>query len=386
MKKLDKETYQELIDTESEMCISMYFPTFKTGADIKQNSIRFKQRIREAEDKLYNMKLTKSEVESILRPASNLVDETKFWQNQDDSLAIFMVDEKIQYFQLPFQVKEKTVLGNKFYTKPLLPLITGDEEYFILAISQNENRLFKASKQKIEEIEMKDAPESVESMKQDDDPNLETPVRTANPAIGNSLVYNKATQGQAPENDFNKNEMTRYFRAIDVCLEKHKKKNTPLILAGVEYLIPIFREKSKYPNILDEYIRGNPEILDAKDLHKESWKIIEEKFTKIQQLAEEKYLQYKGQKNGLVSNSISKILPEAYKGQIETLFISKDLEKWGKFIPDKDKVQVYNDEKFDAEDLVGIAIDLTQSRGGTVYSVSQEQIPNNEEIAAVLRY
>lgn len=386
MKKLDKEDYQRLVDTESEMCISMYFPTFKTGADIKQNPIRFKQRIREAEDKLYNMELTKDEVEAILKPASNLVDETKFWQNQDDSLAIFIADKESEYFQLPFEVKEKTVLGKKFYTKPLLPLISYDEEYFILAISQNENRLFKASKQHIEEIEMKNAPESVESMKQDDDPRSQLPIRTANPEGGNSLVYNMTTQGQANENDFNRNEMTKYFRAIDACLEKYKKKNTPLILAGVEYLIPIFREKSKYPNILDEYIRGNPEILDAKDLHKQSWEIIEEKFTKIQQLAEEKYLQYKGQKNGLASNSISKILPEAYKGQIETLFISKNLEKWGKFIPEKDKVQIYNNEKFDSEDLVGVAIDLTQSRGGTVYSMPQEKIPDNEEIAAVLRY
>lgn len=386
MKKLDKETYQELVDTEDDICISMYFPTFKTGADIKQNAIRFKQRVREAEDKLYNLKLTKDEVEAILKPASNLVDETKFWQNQDEALAIFLANQQIKYFPLPFEVKEKTVLSTRFYTKPLLPLITNDEEYFILAISQNENRLFKASKQEIEEIEMKDAPESVESMKRDDDPNLETPIRTANPSIGNSLVYNKATQGQAIENDFNKNEMTRYFRAIDVCLEKYKKKNTPLILAGVEYLIPIFREKSKYPNILDEYIRGNPEILDAKDLHKEAWVIIEEKFTKIQQLAEEKYLQYKGQKNGLASNSISKIIPQAHKGQIETLFISEDLEKWGKFMPQKDKVQIFNDEKFDSEDLVGVAINLTQSRGGTVYSVPQDEIPDNEEIAAVLRY
>lgn len=386
MEKLNKEAYEKLINTENDICISMYFPTFKAGADIKQNSIRFKQRIREAEDKLYNLKLTKDEVELILKPASNLVDETKFWQNQDESLAIFIEGENIQYFPLPYEVKEKTILGTRFFTKPLLSLITGDEEYFILAISQNENRLFKASKQNIEQIEMKDAPKSVESMKQDDDPKSGLPIRIASPEAGNALVYNNTTQGQAPENDFNRKEMTRYFRAIDESLEKYKKKNTPLILAGVEYLIPIFREKSKYPNILDDYIRGNPEILDAKDLHKQSWQMIEDKFIKIQELAEEKYLQYKGQNNGLASNSLSKILTQAYKGQIETLFISEDLEKWGKFMPEKEKVQIFNDEKFDSEDLVGLAMELTHSRGGTVYSVPQEEIPDNEEIAAVLRY
>lgn len=386
MEKLNKESYEELINTENDICISMYFPTFKIGADIKQNAIRFKQRVREAEDKLYKLNLTKDEVELILKPASNLVDETKFWQNQDESLAVFIEGENIKYYPIPFEVKEKTVLGTRFFTKPLIPLITGDEEYFILAISQNENRLFKASKQNIEQVEMKNAPKSVEDMKQDDDPKSGLPIRIASSEAGNSLVYNNTTQGQAPENDFNRKEMTRYFRAIDESLEKYKKKNTPLILAGVEYLIPIFREKSKYPNILDDYIRGNPEILDAKDLHKQSWEMIEDKFVKIQQLAEEKYLQYKGQNNGLSSNSLSKILTQAYKGQIETLFISEGLEKWGKFMPYKDKVQIFNDEKFDSEDLVGMAMELTQSRGGTVYTVPQEKVPDNEEIAAVLRY
>lgn len=386
MEKLNKESYEDLINTENDICISMYFPTFKIGADIKQNAIRFKQRVREAEDKLYKLNLTKDEVELILKPASNLVDETKFWQNQDESLAVFIEGENIKYYPIPFEVKEKTVLGTRFFTKPLIPLITGDEEYFILAISQNENRLFKASKQNIEQVEMKNAPKSVEDMKQDDDPKSGLPIRIASSEAGNSLVYNNTTQGQAPENDFNRKEMTRYFRAIDESLEKYKKKNTPLILAGVEYLIPIFREKSKYPNILDDYIRGNPEILDAKDLHKQSWEMIEDKFVKIQQLAEEKYLQYKGQNNGLSSNSLSKILTQAYKGQIETLFISEGLEKWGKFMPYKDKVQIFNDEKFDSEDLVGMAMELTQSRGGTVYTVPQEKVPDNEEIAAVLRY
>ncbi len=37
------------------------------GADIKQNPIRFKQRIREAEDKLYNMEWKKADVENFLK-------------------------------------------------------------------------------------------------------------------------------------------------------------------------------------------------------------------------------------------------------------------------------------------------------------------------------
>jgi release factor family 6 len=386
MNIIDKKTYEELLDRQGDLCISMYFPTFKMGPDIKQNSIRFKQRIREAEDKLYNMKLTKKEVESILKPASNLVDETKFWQNQSEALAIFIDGEQIDCYSLPYQVEEKTVLSNKFYTKPLIPLFNGEGEYYILAISQNENRFFKASNQLIYEIELKNAPESVESMKIDDDPNFKSPVKTANQLGDSSLSYNKNTQGQAPENEFDDNQIDRYFRAIDQVLDKYKKDNIPLVLAGVEYLIPIFKNISKYPNIVEEYIKGNPEILDAKDLHEKSMEFMGQKFNKIQELAKKKYEQYKGQKNKLYSNSISKIIPQAYKGQIETLFIADDLEKWGTFNPENDKVKILNDKKFEAEDLVAYAASLTTTRGGTVYSLTKDKLPDDNEIAAVLKY
>lgn len=384
---LTKEIYEDLLNRQEEMLISMYFPTYKMGPDIKQNTIRFKQRIRQAEDKLYNMKWRKSEVESFLKPASDLIDNTVFWQNQSEGLAVFLGQEKMDYYHLPYSVKEDTVLSNKFYTKPLIPLFTEGGEYYILALSQNEVRLLRANKQSIQEIEMKDAPKRLEDMKVDQDSRTKLQTKTAHTVSKSSLSYNKATQGQAVENDFDVNQLNRYFRAIDESLDRYKKKeNLPLILAGVEYLIPIFKEISKYPNIADEYIKGNPEILSADDLHKQSWDIMEPKFIRIQKLAQAKYNQYKGQNNKLYANSLESIIPKAYNGQVETLFIDKDAEKWGVHDLEKNKVKIYNDKKFEAEDLIGYASALTTTRGGTVYAVDSERLPDGKEVAAVLRY
>lgn len=384
---LSKEEYEKLTSTENDLCLSIYFPTYRMGADIKQNPIRFKQRIREAEDKLYNFNLTKSQVENILKPASNLVDETKFWQNQTEGLAIFITEGEMNYYHLPFEVKEQTVLSNKFYTKPLLTLFTGDEEYYILALSQNEVRLFEASRQSVKEIRMKDAPKSVEDMKIDDDPRTDLQIRIANQVSSTALVYNKVTQGQGVENDFDENQLNRYFRAIDESLNKISKKNKiPLVLAGVEYLIPIFKSISKYPNIIEEYIKGNPETLYGDDLHKMSWDLIEPKFTKIQELAQAKYNQYKGQKNKLYANSLESIIPKAYNGQVETLFIDKDADRWGEHNLETNKVKIFNDKKFEAEDLIGYASSLTSTRGGTVYAVDKEKVPDGGIVAAILRY
>ncbi len=234
---------------------------------------------------------------------------------------------------------------------------------------------------------MKDAPKSVEDMKVDHDPRTKLQIKIANPISSSSLVYNATSQGQGVENDFDVNQLNRYFRAIDESLDRYKKKdNIPLILAGVEYLIPIFKDISKYPNIVDEYIKGNPEILYGEDLHRESWKIMEPKFIKIQELAEAKYNQYKGQKNKLYANSLESIIPKAYNGQVETLFIDKDANKWGQHDLEKNQVKIFNDKKFEAEDLIGYASLLTTSRGGTVFAVDKEKVPDGKEVAAVLRY
>lgn len=387
MNILTKEIYENLLNTEKDIVISMYFPTYKMGADIKQNPIRFKQRIREAEDKLYNMEWKKGDVEVFLKPASDLIDERLFWENQSEGIAVFLSKDGIDYYNLPYEVQEYTVLSNKFYTKPLIPLFTGNGEYYILALSQNEVRLFKATKQTVQEIIMKDAPRNVGDMNIDYDPRTKLQIKTANPVGNSSLVYNATSQGQGVENDFDVNQLNRYFRAIDESLDKHiKKDNIPLIVAGVEYLMPIFKEISKYPNIVDEYIKGNPEIFYGEDLHKESWKIMEPKFIKIQELAEAKYNQYKGQQNKLYANSIESIIPKAYNGQVETLFVDKDADKWGKHDLEKNQVKIFNDKKFEAEDLIGYASLLTTSRGGTVFAVDKEKVPDGKEAAAILRY
>ncbi len=384
---LTRKKFEELINVESEFCVSIYIPTYRMGVDIKQNPIRFKQQIREAEDKLFSIGLDKAEVGKILRPASNLVDETIFWQNQTEGLALFMTEEEMNYYHLPFEVKEQVVISNKFYTKPLLPLFTTDGQFYILALSKNEVRLFRSTRQTVKEIVMEDAPKSVEDMKVDDDPRTKLQIRTANPVSNSSLVYNTASQGQAVENDFNKNQLARYFRAIDESVKKlHGGQEIPLILAGVEYLIPIYKEISGYPNILDEYIKGNPEILYGDDLQKMAWEIIEPKFLKIQELAEAKYSQFSGQGNGLSSKSLKKILPQAYNGQIETLFIANGVEQWGKFNPDINKINFHDEQKIDNEDLMDRAATLTISRGGAVYLVDSDKVPDGGNVAAVLRY
>lgn len=377
---------EELINVDEELFISLYLPTISAGnVDVKQNPIRLKQLLRVAEDKLFSMGLRKAEVAKILNPASSLIDETRFWQNQSDGLALFIHSGGVEYYRLPIEFKESMTISNKVYLKPLLPLFSGNGHFYIMALSKNEVRLFACTRQTVKQLDFEDAPRSMFDMQVDDDPGYNIPKTAAFNNVGRSaLMFNTKTQGQANENEYEKNELTKYFRAIDAALvAMHEGEKIPLILAGVEYLIPIYREKSNYPYIIEEFIAGNPELISGEQLHEKAWPLVEPIFTKAKEDAEEKFKQFSGQKNKMTLTSLEKIIAAAFSGQIESLFIDSEIDQWGKYDHDTNKMKVHQEEKDGDVDLMEYASILTLSRGGKVFT---DSVPNEGKVAAVLRY
>ena len=376
----------KLVNINKELFITIYMPTIKKDVEIKQNPIRLKSLLRDAESKLYEMDMRKTEVEKFLAPASDLIDQTKFWQNQSDGLVIFLYPEGINYFRLPIDFKESLTISNKLYVKPLLPLFSGNGQFHILAISKNQARLFKGTRQMVKEIELENAPEGVSDVQVDEDPG-NVPLTTSHVQSGSGLSYNKSGQGQANQDDYEDNQLSKYLKQVDdVICQIEGKEKIPLVLAGVEYLIPIYKGISKYPNIVDEFIKGNPEILSGEELRSMAWNIVEPIFTEDQKVAEAKFEQFSGQNNKLFSTKLNTIIPAAFNGQIESLFIADGMEEWGVFDHDNNKIKIYEDEDMGNEDLLEYASILTLSRGGKVFAVEQESVPEGGMVAAVLRY
>src|SRR5699024_2203424 len=386
MDTLTIQDLQKLVDLEDEQFISIYMPTYSSGVDIRQNPVRLKQLLRKAEAELYNLEMRKEEIEILLKPGTTLVSETRFWQNQSEGLALFIHSDGIEYFRLPISFKESMTISNKIYIKPLLPLFSGNGQFNILALSKNENRIFRCTRQNIVEIELKDGPENIYDMKVDDDPKTRLLLRISSPTQSNGLIDNMVSQGQANENDYEKNKLTKYFRAIDKALLDTESNNVPLILAGVDYLIPIYREKSNHPYIVKEFIKGNPENLSPEQIHEKAWKIVEPIYTKDQEKAKEMYNQYSGQRNNLYLNTLDDIIPAAYSGQVEFLFLDNEIDKWGKFDHKENKIEIHEKENVNNEDLMEYVSILTLSRGGKVFAMDSQEIPDEKSIAAVLRY
>jgi len=156
------------------------------------------------------------------------------------------------------------------------------------------------------------------------------------------------------------------------------------VLAGVDYLLPIYKEANTYPCLMDEGITGNPEELKAEQLHSSAWEIVQPHFEQVQQDVVNRYQELAG--TGQTANTIRDVVSAAYYQRVESLFVPVGVQQWGLFNPSSSEVQLHQEHEPGDEDLMDFAAIQTILNGGTVYAVEHEKVPGDERLAAIFRY
>jgi hypothetical protein len=361
----------------------MYMPTHRAGRETRQNPIRLKNLLREAEKQLIGEGLLSPEAEALLAPMESLLGDAYFRRHQSDGLAMFSSVGLFRHYTLPLAFDELVVVSRRFHVKPLLPLLTGDGRFYVLALSQNEVRFLESTRYSVREVELKGVPQGLAEALQYDDKERQLQFHTST-RVGRgeqAAVFH----GQGVGADDAKTDILRYFRQIDRRLSALLKgERAPLVFAGVDYLLPIYKEANKYAHLVDEGVLGSPDGVSAGELHDHAWAIVEPHFLKARDEACLRYEQLAGTEQ--TSNKLAKVVTAAYQGRIEELFVAVGIQQWGIFEPGTHRVHHHREAEPGDEDLLDFAAVHTLLHGGTVYAVAPDQIPDNTFIAAVFRY
>lgn len=367
-----------LMEKTEGPCVSIFMPTFRGGAQSQQNPIRFKNMLREAEERLAAAGLRPSEAKELLEPAQKLLLDGPFWR-QSNGVALFLSPKTFRYYRLPIDFDEVLIVADRFNVKPLLRLPSSAERFYVLALSQNRVRLMEGANRRISEIdlEIEGIPRSLADAVKSDDIEKQRQSHTGSP--GTSIFHGHTAA------DDTKANILRYFQQIDRGLKALlRDRQIPLVLAGVGYLLSIYREANSYPYLLQDGIEGNPDRMEAEELLERAWAVVEPYFLKAQHEAAELYRQIAG--TGLTSNDIKEIVPAAYYGRVDILFVNTELHLWGAFDPDTNEVEISTGPGLGSSDLLDLAAVHTMLNGGAVYAVEPEKMPENVLLAAVYRY
>ena len=388
MENLTLDQIKGLAQQTQSPSISIFLPTHRAGPDTQQDPIRFKNLIREAELSLLEKGMGPREVRALLQPAQALSDQY-FWEHQRDGLAVFIAPDDFHYYHLPFRVEEMLIIARSYYVKPVLPLFTNNGHYYILAISQNEVRLFEGTRHTVGQIDLPEGtPENLEEALKFDDLEKQlqfhssTSPRTAQGGIRASVYH-----GHGPGDEEQKLRIERYLNLVDSGLKEiFREQHAPLVLAGVDYMLPIYRNVSEYANIMQEGIIGSPEHLRPEELQEQAWTIVEPYFSQEMEKVIEQYQQLVA--SDRATDSIEAVVAAAFYGRVDKLLLAVDTQVWGIFNPETGEVVHYQSGQSQEDDLalLDFAAMQTLQKDGSVYALSQEEMPTDSPIAAVLRY
>jgi hypothetical protein len=382
MNALSQDELKTLLGKHQGLCISIFMPTFRTGTESQQNQIRFRNLLRKAEEKLLAGGLRPQEIKKLMEPAQALPGNVLFWRRQSDGLALFISADLFRCFCLPEAFSELIVAADYFHVKPLLPLLSGDKRFYILALSQKEVRLLEGTERNIREIELESVPKSLAEALQYDEFGKQIRFRAGTAGGGDRSTM---VSGHGAEIDDTKDNLLKYFRLIDRVLhDLLRDERAPLILAGVDFLFPIYREANTYPRLIEEGIPGNPQGIGADVLHRSALKIVAPCFQKAEHDAVEQYRQSSG--TGLTSADSREIVPAAFHGRVGLLLVASGRQQWG--IVNGESGAVERQEKMGAvsEDLLEVSAIQTFLNGGTVFTLPPEKMPDKSDLAAVFRY
>lgn len=372
---------KSLIAQQGKWSVSLYMPTHRVGREQQQDPIRLKNLLAEAETKLLANGLRRPEVQKLMHPAEALLWNNNFWRHQSDGLAIFLSNDSSVVYRLPAQFEELLVIANSFHIKPLLPLLGRVGKFYILALSLNNVRLFQGTPDTIREIAL-NFPPSMEEALWMDEPERYLNLHSGSVSTGEGGIFH----GHGINEDEKKN-ILRFFHSVNDGLNTLIEDRTvPMILAGVDYLLPIYREANTYQNILEDGITGSPDRQNLNELHEEVWRIVKPIFEESRKKAFEKYEQLRGQQSAQAASDLSTAVKAAKFGQVETLFVPLGIQIWGRYDETDNKVILDSQPTPENEDLLDFAAAETILNSGQVFAVPREQMPGDGDLAAILRY
>ena len=282
MKLVSREEIKTLVEQPKDNSISIYMPVISAGAEVIQNPIRLKNLIKEAHTRLIEAGVDESQVNQILEK-TNEIDRQDFWEGiGEQGLAIFISKNIFHYYILPLEFEELVVVSDRFHVKPLLQILNNNGRFYVLGLSQNKVRMLVGTRYQCQEIDLtalENVPTSLaEALKYDDVSEKQLQMHTTARSAVNSQPWFFHGQGVGTDDAEQKTNIMRFFKALAKGLEKnilHHDEQVPLVLAGVDFLIPMYKEANSYQYLMEDAVTGNPENISPQELHSQALPIVE---------------------------------------------------------------------------------------------------------------
>lgn len=233
--------------------LSILAPTHRTTPENRQDPIRVKNLLKQAEERLLS-EFSKREAKPLLSRLEALAAEINY-SYVLDGLALFVSRDLAQKFYLPFAVKERVVVDQTFATRDLVYALNRSPRYWALALSEQPTRLYEGWRDTLLEVSNEDFPRAYEG-----------------PGVSESMPGGRGVNKSAYRDERHR----QFFRQVDAAFGRIAKADPlPLVVVGVDRYLAFFDEVSAHKNLLAAALAGSHDKTPAHDLAKLVWPLME---------------------------------------------------------------------------------------------------------------
>lgn len=363
---------------ESEgLCLSIYIPlsTAPNAQGAKADSLLWRESIDALQSQIdpYG-----AEGRELLESVSDWNALTEDVELRGKSLAVFRSKDVFRLVLLHEETANRAEIGPQFYIRPLLPELTKDKLFYILALSQKNVRMLRCTLTSSEEIPLGGVKTNFDDYQDMQKPDHNDKNRaSAGPSSGTSKGI---MQGTSADSEARDEYLTHFYKQIGLgVFEALRGKTEPVVPVGVDYELALFRRVNSYPHLSEESVHGAPNGLKAGEMHARAIEALAKDYEKKLDKA---LAEYDHKVGGGASNRLKDVVTAAHDGRVLTLIVSDSLTPTGTF--DEATNQAIGGKG--DQDLVNDAAVQTILHAGYVLVAPNSKMPHGAPVAAIFRY
>lgn len=384
-----KEEFKTIAAFESDVCVSIYIPVHRYGVEVnqKQDAIMLKNKLRQAKNRMAEKGLEQSRIEDLLKEGSDLVERGDFWNEQMDGLALFMAEGYFNYIKMNVVPKEVLLVNNTFYVIPLLELMEREEHFYLLLLSRDDARFYKANAFNMQEVKVEGLPNGINDVIHYEEKGGKQLMRRSGAGAGTNASRGASFHGHGAGTADDTEYLLQYLKEVDQTLwtKVLSTQKYPLLLAGVAYILAHYKQVSRYPFIEEETLIGNMDREDEQALYERARNKMESYFEARSAKALETYYNHSSS-SGLSSSVPEEVIPASFYGKVSDLFIGKDEHIWGNFNETDNQLIIHDQQESNDICLINKAAVNTLNNGGDVHVLETDKMPQEAKLAAFMRY
>ena len=340
--------------------------------DPTQIQARLKNAIRDVENGLSSRGMDARTATTLVEPLRVFAAQIAAEGDWGIQLVMFKSRDTTRCFQVRELSKDFVTVGDRFQIRPLLPLMSRDQQFYLLALSQKHVRLFLCTWRTAKEIPLRAlAPQNLNVWLNSRMPDHVLDNRaSAGPSVG---AMKGVMFGTSTDSDRHDEYLAHFFKEIDKGLHKVLASQIlSLLLAGVESEIALYRKVNSYPHLLEPAVHGSPDGLSHGDMLARAVETVRHTFSAPLKKVLKDFKDFRD--TNRVSFSIPEILKHTQEGRVSDLLLCQDV--------------IREDVEPGAadDDLLNLAALQTLLRRGQVFALKPSEMPGETDVAALLRF